>query len=171
MIVVAFILFILLFCISSIFIIIYFVTKRKIFIKLFVGYWLTLVLLFLSLLIVGLVNSPTSVDKDDLYGEYVIDKNMFKGKNADWQSEHFSFEIKENDEFVFFEYYDNGIVKSKHTGNVEFVEGYASPHLRLSQVNPEHQIFDSEPLLVRNNWNFYYVFKSKKFGNVFFKKK
>lgn len=125
----------------------------------------------LSLLFAGFLNSPTNVGKDDLYGEYVVDKNMFKGKNADWQFEHFSFEIKENDEFIFFEYYDNGIIKSKHTGIVEFIDGYASPHLRLTQVDPEHQIIDPEPLLVRNNWNFYYVFKSKKFGNVFFKKK
>lgn len=96
---------------------------------------------------------------------------MFKGKNADWQYEYFDFEITSNDEFIFFEYFDSGKIKSVHKGKVNYIEGYASPHLKITNLNPEHQIVDKEPLLVRGNWSFYYVFKSKIFGNMFFKKK
>ena len=83
----------------------------------------------------------------------------------------FDFEITSNDEFIFFEYFDSGKIKSVHKGKVNYIEEYASPHLKITNLNPEHQIVDKEPLLVRGNWSFYYVFKSKKFGNMFFKKK
>jgi len=171
MILVGFIFFIIIFGISLIFLVIYYITKNKIFKRLFIGYWLFFILSYLILLVVGFINSPTTVDKEDIFGKYEIDKDMFKGNDANWQFQHFSFEINKNEEFVFFEYYDSGKIKSKHKGNVEFIEGYASPHLKLDHVEPKHQIVENEPLLVRNKWEFYYVFKSKKFGNVFFKKK
>lgn len=171
MMLIQFIFFIIICGVSLILLLLYYGTKNKVFKKLFIGYWLFFILSFVSLLLVGFINSPTTVDKEDIYGIYEVDKDMFRGKNADWQFQHFSFEIKESGTFYFYEYYDNGKISSKHTGNVEFIEGYASPHLRLSNVKPEHQIVDNEPLLVRNKWNFNYVFKSKKFGNVFFKKK
>ncbi len=148
----------------------YFFTKKKIFLKLFFGFWGFVILLFCILSIIGFINSKTEVDKKDIYGTYVIDKEMFKGKNADWQYEHFSFEITKNNDFIFYEY-NNNRVKSVHKGKVDFVEGYTSPHIRIVDLKPDHQVVEKEPLLVRNKWNFYYVFKSKKFGNMFFIKK
>ena len=166
-----FIFFIIIFGISLIFLIIYDRTKNKIFKRIFIGYWLFFILSYLILFVVGSINSPMTVDRDDIYGKYEIDKDMFKGNNANWQFQHFNFEIEDNDEFIFFEYYDNGKIKSQHKGNIEFIEGYASPHLKIQNVKPGHQIIENEPSLIRKKWNFYYVFKSKKFGNVFFKKK
>ena len=166
-----FMFFLVIFGISLIFLLLYDRTKNKIFKKLFIGYWLFFSLSYLTLFVVSFINSSTTVDKEDIYGKYEIDKDMFKGNDADWQFRHFSFEINKDEEFVFFEYYDNQKIKSKHKGGVEFVEGYASPHLKITHIEPEHQVVESEPLFVRTKWDFYYVFKSKKFGNVFFKKK
>ena len=149
----------------------YFLTKKKIFIKLFFGFWSIIFFLIGTIFLVDFVNSKTKVSKKDIIGKYYVDKNMFKGKNADWQYEHFDFEITSYDEFILFEYFDSGKIKSVHKGKVNYIEGYASPHLKITNLNPEHQIVDKEPLLVRGNWSFYYVFKSKKFGNMFFKKK
>lgn len=130
-----------------------------------------IVLLFFVLIIIGYVNSPTNVDQSDIVGKYVIDREMFNGKNANWQHQHFSFEITDKDEFVFFEYYDNGKIKSVHKANVEYVRGFASPHLKINNLLPNHQVVEKEPILVRNKWDFYYVLKSQKFGNIFFTKK
>ena len=65
----------------------------------------------------------------------------------------------------------NGNIKSVHKGEVQFVDSYVSPHLRILNLRPNHQVLESEPLLVREKWGFYYVFKSQKFGNMFFTKK
>lgn len=171
MMLIGFIFFLIIFGISLIFLLLYERTKNRIFKRLFIGYWLFFILSYLSLFVIGFINSPTTVDKEDIYGRYEIDKDMFKGNNADWQFRHFSFIINENEEFIFFEYYDNGAIKSRHKGDIEFIESYASPHLKLSGIEPEHQIVENEPFLVRKKLSFNYVFKSKKFGNVFFKKK
>lgn len=149
---------------------IYFLTKKKIWLKLFFGFWGFVATLFCVLFVIGFINSPTKVGKKDIYGTYIIDKSMFKGKNADWQYQHFSFEITKNDDFIFYEYYNNK-TKSVHKGKVDFVEGYTSPHIRIVNLKPDHQVVEKEPLLVRNKWNFYYVFKSEKFGNMFFIKR
>lgn len=145
--------------------------RSKVFFKLFAGFWIFLFFCYLLSAIIGCIYDKKTVDRGDLYGKYVIYKEMFKGKNSDWQYKHFSFEITEDDEFVFYEYFDNGKVKSSHRGDVEFVDSYRSPHLRILNLKPAHQIVEEEPLLVRNTWEFYYVFKSKQFGNVFFIKK
>lgn len=145
--------------------------RKELAAKIFLGIWAFLIVLYLILLFVAFINSKMTVDKSDLYGQYVIDKNMFKGKNAKWQYQHFSFQITKDDEFIFYEYSDNGNIKTVHKGEIEFVDSYLSPHLRILNIKPEHQIIESEPLLVREKWHFYYVFKSKKFGNMFFIKK
>jgi len=44
------------------------------------------------------------------------------------------------------------------------------PLLRIHRSAEMHHIIEEEPTLYRNVWSFYYVFKSQKFGNVFFKK-
>ena len=155
--------------ITLIFPLIYYFTKKKIFLYLFSGFWSFVIFLVLILFVIEFYNSKSTVDKDDLYGAYMIDKEMFKGNNANWQYEHFSFVITENYEFIFYEYYDNGNIKSVHKGKLEFVD-YKSPHIRILNLQPNHQVVESEPLLVREKWGFYYVFKSQKFGNMFFTK-
>lgn len=53
-------------------------------------------LVFISLSIQALMAKKT-LRKKDFYGEYVIDRTLFRGKQADWQYDNFHFEIKEND--------------------------------------------------------------------------
>lgn len=165
---ISFIILIFIIGITLIFPLIYYFTKKKIFINVFYGFWISVIFLFLILVMGDFINRKATIKKDNLYGIYVIDKEMFKGKNANWQYQHFSFLITKNDEFIFYEYSDNGSIKSVHKGKVEFVDFYVSPHLRILNLQPNHQVVESEPLLVRKKWGFYYVFKSKKFGNMFF---
>jgi hypothetical protein len=39
--------------------------------------------------------------KEDFYGQYVIDRNYFKGIQANWQYNNFKFEIKKKAAFIF----------------------------------------------------------------------
>jgi len=47
------------------------------------------------------LTSKMIVNENDTRGKYVIDREMFSGKQADWQYNHFRFEITNNDIFLF----------------------------------------------------------------------
>ncbi|KJZ14602.1 hypothetical protein TW85_07615 [Marinomonas sp. S3726] len=52
------------------------------------------------------------ITKDRIIGLYEIDNEFYSGPNADWQKEHFSFEITEKSEFLFHEKLKDGSVKT-----------------------------------------------------------
>lgn len=143
-------------------------TKRKIFIKLSVGIWILVVLLSLIIILSNFLNSKTNVEKNDYYGIYIIDKNKFKGENADWQYSHYRFEITKDDELNLY-VTDKDKVLKIYKRRIEFKEGGASPHLKIINDNPNF-ILESEPTLYRNSWDFYLVFKTKPYSDMFFKK-
>ncbi len=47
------------------------------------------------------LTSKTELDKDDYYGEYVINRDYFRGEQTDWQYNHFRFEITDKDSIFF----------------------------------------------------------------------
>jgi hypothetical protein len=111
------------------------------------------------------------VDKGDIYGSYVIDRDKFPGKNADWQYERFRFEIIEPDVFKFHKTYDGKITKT-YTGKVEFTLDNR-PHIILHMQYPDGDtchVLRENPTLYREPFSFYYVFESPLFGNMFFTK-
>lgn len=143
-------------------------TKKKIFIKLSLGIWILVVLLFLIIILINFLNNKTNVEKNDYYGTYIIDRNKFKGENADWQYNHYRFEITKNDELNLYVTNKNKVLKI-YKRKIEFKEGLASPHLKIINENPNF-ILESEPTLYRDSWDFYLVFKTKPYSNMFFKK-
>ncbi len=106
---------------------------------------------------------------DDIRGAYIIDRDQFPGKQADWQYNHFRFEITDDDRFVFYETDKEKIIHT-YRGHIEYNETYKTPRIKLLFNNERHHIIADNPTLYRNTWSFYYVFHSEKFGNVFFKK-
>jgi hypothetical protein len=48
------------------------------------------------------LTAKTVLQKKDYYGEYVINRDYFPGRQADWQYESFRFEIKKNDSIYFY---------------------------------------------------------------------
>jgi len=42
-----------------------------------------------------------TVTKKDIYGSYTIDRSKFAGQQADWQYNHFRFEITKDQQFFF----------------------------------------------------------------------
>lgn len=115
------------------------------------------------------VFSKTDVDQDRIYGSYVIDRDQFPGKQADWQYNHFWFEIKE-DNFIYFHITDGKSVVKTIKGRVSFNnDDYISSRLRIHLGKQDHHILSNSPTLYRNYWSYYYVFSGTDFQNVFFK--
>ncbi|MFC6268335.1 hypothetical protein [Frigoriflavimonas asaccharolytica] len=137
--------------------------------KIVAGCWILLILFFISAGIFNAINSKMNVDKKDIYGNYVIDREMFAGKNANWQYNHFKFKIDE-EEFIFYNMNNDGIVIDSIKRKIIFVNGYSSPQLRIFSSDDKSLLIENEPTLYRKSWSFYYVFRSKKYGNMFFKK-
>lgn len=136
------------------------------------------ILLFSSLvffLLLGLIiNSALSqkmiLEKGDYYGEYIINRNYFKGKQADWQYEHFRFKISKNDSIYFYLTNKDKIIKT-YTGKIETSNPYShSERLILRMGGPSHHILSENPTTYRMPWHFILVFKSPKFNNMYFKK-
>ena len=96
-------------------------------------------------------------------------QNSTKRKQADWQYNHFRFEITKEDELLFYITDNEKIIKT-YKEEVRFKSDYSSPHILLKSDSSLHHIIEEPPTLYRHVWSFYYVFESPKFGNVFFKK-
>ena len=152
---------------------------RKKYIIKFIGIvWAIFTFLIILAIIVGKIMQPIIIKKSDIYGEYVIDRTKFKGRQADWQYENFRFKITENDELIFeSRIYDNKWKSEKV--KVSYSSGYydddkkdyCNQKIRLYSDSTNHHIIQDNPTLFRKSFGFYYVFRSEKFGNVFFKKK
>lgn len=115
------------------------------------------------------LTAKTELKKKDYYGEYIIDRDCFPGKQADWQYEHFRFEINEHDSIFFFVTNKEKIVRT-FRGTVSTTHSNSSQRLIINMKQPTHHILSSNPTVYRSTWSFYLVFYSPKFNNVFFKK-
>lgn len=121
---------------------------------------------------------PMIVSQQDIYGTYVIDRDKFPGRQSDWQYENFRFKITPDDRMIFEsrvygDYWKTETVQvSYSTGYFNLdKEEYCNKKIRIHSDSTNHHIIRDNPTLYRKRFNrFYYVFNSKKFGNVFFKK-
>lgn len=125
-------------------------------------------LVFLATLM-NLLTSKKVLDKNDYYGEYTIDRNYFSGKQADWQYNHFRFEITENDS-IFFYVTDKEDVIETYKGTIDVSYRYKSAVLVIDMEQETHHILTSNPTIYREAWGFFLVFQSPKFYNTYFRK-
>lgn len=150
-------------------IIIFLVTRKN-----YLGYHLEL----LMLPVIGLMflfvftkffTDKCHVKREDIYGDYIIDREMFPGLQADWQYDHFRFNISTDNKLQFYLTEKYQILKT-YNGTVSFKEVYSRPRIVLHLDTPIHHIIKFNPTLYRETFSFYYVFNSSKFENVFFRK-
>ncbi|MBL7888433.1 MAG: hypothetical protein JNL24_02710 [Bacteroidia bacterium] len=144
-------------------------TKDKVYAKIVAYFWLGLFILFILGQITHWFTAKKELQKDDYYGEYIIDRNYFSGKQADWQYESFRFEIKENDSIYFYVTDKEKILKT-FPGRISTVKPWSSERLKIKMKQPTHHIMASDPTIFRSAWSFHLVFYSPKFYNVYFKK-
>lgn len=144
-------------------------TKYTVFLKILLWMWIPIFCL-IGLTWLSSLLPDNVLEKEDYYGTYVIDRNFFKGKQADWQYNHFRMEITESDS-IFLYTLENGKVVFVNKGTISTVKPYNSERLVLHMNTPNHHITETNPTTYREPWwNFYLVFHSKKFHNIYFRK-
>ena len=144
-------------------------TKKRLIGKMLGFIWLGIFgLVFLSGIIQWL-NSKTELEKEDYHGEYIINRDYFEGEQTDWQYEHFRFEITEEDSLFFYVTDKEKILKT-FRGTIKTTAPYRSARLIIEMDEPIHHILSSNPTTYRSAWDFYLVFESQKFHNLFFEK-
>ncbi len=105
---------------------------------------------------------------EDYRGSYVIDRDMFPGTNADWQYDHFRFEITDDDSIHFHATNGARIVET-WTGHISTVVPYSSARLIIHMQPPVPHVLECLPTTYRDTWNFKLVFHSKHYHNMYFK--
>jgi hypothetical protein len=131
--------------------------------------WLCVLGLIVFLTIFSELTNKKDLIQNDIYGEYIIDRSKYSGKQSDWQYNNFRFEITRQNDFLFYKTDKEKILKT-YKGKVEFIDGFHSPRLLLKFDTSKLNILEQKPTLYRQVWTFYYVFNSSKFGNMFFTK-
>jgi len=151
------------------------VTGNKIFGKIVGYFWLSLIgsviLLIILTTTIHIFLDQKALSKNDYYGEYVVNRNYFHGKQADWQYENFRFEIKENDSLYFYVTNKEKVIKT-YRGTISTTDPRQnlSERLIIKMNEPIHHVMSTNPTTYRGVWDFNLVFYSPKFNNVFFKK-
>lgn len=144
--------------------------KKKIINKIILGLWIFFISIPILLLIISIFTTKMELDKEEIYGNYVIDRSKCSGKQSDWQYNHYRFKITKDNKICFYITEKEKIIKTIE-GKVEIKEYYTpSPRLKIIFKEPSFHIIKDNPTLYREIWSFYYVFYSEKYQNVFFKK-
>jgi len=154
---------------TGILLLIWLITRKKIFGKVLGLIWGGIFGLVILSSTIRYITSTKELEKEDYYGEYIVNRDYFPGKQADWQYNSFRFEIKENDSIYFYKTDKDKILKT-YTGTISTTKPYNSERLLINVVEPKHHILTSYPTTYRSTWGFYLVFYSPKFNNVYFKK-
>jgi hypothetical protein len=144
-------------------------TRKKIFGIILGVIWITIVGLAVFSVTSQTLTSKKELKKNDYYGEYIVNRDYFPGRQADWQYENFRFEIKGNDSIYFYVTDKEKILKT-YRGTITTTKPYSSERLIVNMEQPTHHIMTSNPTTYRSAWSFYLVFYSPKFDNVCFKK-
>lgn len=118
--------------------------------------------------IINFFTEKKQLKRSDIYGSYVIDRSILPGKQADWQYNHYRFEITTQDSFKLY-YMEKGHVTKTYKAKVNFLRGYEY-RLTLKADSPGYHLIDPMPTLYRRVFSFYYVFTSPSYHNVFFTK-
>jgi hypothetical protein len=144
-------------------------TEKKFFAQIAAFIWVTIISTAILSEILSPLFSKKKLEKSDYYGEYIIDRDYFSGKQSDWQYNNFRFEIKKNDSIYFFITDKSSIIKT-YKGKISTRNRYKSARLKITMEQPNHHILSTSPTVYRGYWSFYLVFNSAKFNNMFFKK-
>lgn len=149
--------------------ILWMISREKVFAK-SIAAIITAIFAFVCIVsVLHMIFSIKELEKEDYYGNYIVDRSYFPGKQAEWQYENYRFEIKENDS-IYFYCTDKYNIKKTFKGHISTVKPYNSERLALTMSEPTHHITKENPTIYRDTWDFYLVFHSEKFGNMFFRK-
>ncbi len=126
-------------------------------------------IIFLSI-VLNFFTSKKVLRLKHYYGEYVIDRDFFSGKQADWQYNTFRFEITKADSIFFYITNEREVLEVYKGIMVPTQSSYHSARLNIEFDEPVHHVFSSTPTTHRQVWGFYLVFNSPQFHNMYFRK-
>ena len=155
--------------ITIVLLIIWAITKKKVYGKTILYSWGGIFTLYFAMYALHFINSKKVLEKKDFYGHYTIDRNYFAGKQADWQYNNFRFEIRENDS-IYFYVTDGPLIIETYKGKISTLAPYTSARLVIKMEEPNHHILTTNPTIYRESWDFFMVFNSPKFSNMYFRK-
>jgi hypothetical protein len=104
--------------------------KKTFFLKIMYGLWIIPFVLLLFMILINPFVTKMQLDKDEIYGNYVIDREKCAVKQADWQYNHYRFKITEDNKIHFYITENEKVVKTI-MGMIKINEGGASPHLKI----------------------------------------
>ena len=145
----------------------FFISKNKTVLKILAVLWGLIILLFIIADFKAHFDRPLRLTKDATIGNYRIDKNFYPGTNADWQYDHFRFTITPTDSIYFFVTNKDNKVKV-FKDKIKYSDG--PPVLWTIKGDSTYHVIRHPPTLYRGRNKFYYVFRSDKYGNMFFRK-
>jgi hypothetical protein len=145
------------------------VTDKPFFLKALAGLWGSVFGLIGLAWVVHTFSPKSELEKADYYGHYVIDRSKFPGRQANWQYNNFRFDITSDDR-INFHLTDGSTIVKTYSGDISTIKPYSSHRLVIWVKQPAHHILASQPTVYRHKGNFYLVFQSSRFGNVFFTK-
>lgn len=154
---------------TLVFLVTWLISRKIIVVKTLGLIWLIVFGMIFLLEIFHFFTAKKELTRDDIYDSYIINRTKYPGKQADWQYDHFRFEITKDNKFIFYKT-DRGKINKCCKGTVKFLAAYKVPRVLLDVDTPGYHIINDKPTLYRTTGSFYYVFHSPKFGNVFFKK-
>ena len=155
--------------VSIILLIIAGITNKKIYVHVVLYFWLFIIFISVLAEITRPLSTKKVLEKSDFYGEYIIDRSYFPGKQADWQYNNFRFEVKENDS-IYFYVTDRKTVIKTYKGKFSTRKTFTSERPKFEMLEPNHHILTTNPTVYREIWDFFLVFKSPKFNNMYFRK-
>lgn len=144
-------------------------TRNSFYGKILLVNWGIVAILLFSMEFLQFLFSKKVLSKSDYYGSYVIDKEYFKGTNADWQFDSFRFEITDKDS-IHFHVTDKSRIIQTYNGKINATTHHVSQRLIVEMDEPSHHVVELNPTIYRSNWGFILVFRSSKYHNMYFKK-
>ena len=146
----------------------FFVSQKKIALIILGGLWVLTISVIILNLIVDYNRTPIRLTKNDIVGEYRIDKTFFPGTNVKWQYDHYKFYITNKDSILFIVMKEKEIPRTIYKHKIKYSK--IPPKLWSVVADTTHHLIRNQPTLYRGHDKFYYVFHSEKFGNMFFRK-
>jgi hypothetical protein len=157
------------FPVTVILLLIWAITRKKVFGKILGLFWFLLFGFFILISVYGALAADKVLTKTDYYGQYIIDRSYFQGKQSDWQYNSFRFEIKRNDSIYFYVTNKERIL-NVYKGAISTVNQYGSERLAITMEQPTIHVLKTNPTIYRSAWSFYLVFHSDKYNNMYFRK-
>ena len=140
------------------------------------------------------VKSPMTVHYHNFQGNYVINRDYFKGENADWQYDHYRLKIKKDTLYLYI--MKNGKVIKTYKRNIKYDKHYKFTKQTVIEFPTDwgyedgrrvsdslysvradsirhavgHEALMRNPLLHADPFKFNLILRSERYGNMFFTK-